>query len=247
MVRLIADNVALVSALGADTATIIGHDWGAPIAWSSAMLRPDVFTAVAGLSVPFAPPSELRPTTVMRAMAGDEEFYIEYFQDPGRAEAEIEADIRDWLLGFMFSISGDAPPPDPSGTVGTIPRGARMKDRFRRPDAMPAWLTETDLAMYTNEFERSGLRGPLNRYRNVDRDWEDLAAFRGARIDVPALFIGGDRDGPTVMGAPAIAAFDRTLPKLHRSLILKGCGHWTQQERPAEVNAALIDFFRSLP
>ncbi len=245
MVRLVADNVALVSVLGAGTATIIGHDWGAPIAWNSALLRPDVFTAVAGLSVPFAPPTDIRPTTRMRAMAGDEEFYIEYFQEPGRAEAEIEADIRDWLFGFMFSISGDAPPPDPSGTVGTIPRGARMKDRFRRPDTMPAWLTETDLAMYTNEFEHSGFRGPLNRYRNVDRDWEDFAAFRGAKIDVPALFIGGDRDGATVMGAPAIAAFERTLPKLHRSLILEGCGHWTQQERPTEVNAALIDFLRS--
>jgi pimeloyl-ACP methyl ester carboxylesterase len=100
--------------------------------------------------------------------------------------------------------------------------------------------------VYTNEFEHSGFRGPLNRYRNVDRDWEDLAAFRGARIDVPALFVGGDRDGPTVWGAPAIAAFATTLPKLHRSIILEGCGHWTQQERPTEVNEALVDFLRSL-
>ena len=248
MLRLVADNVGLVTALGAERAVIIGHDWGAPIAWNSAMLRPDVFTAVAGLSVPFSPPSELRPSTVMRAMAGDEEFYIEYFQEPGRAESEIEADIRDWLLGFMFSGSGDAPSPtDASGTIATIPRGAHMKDRFRRPDTMPAWLTDADLEVYTSEFEHSGLRGPLNRYRNVDSDWEDLAAFRGAKIDVPSLFIGGDRDGPTMWGATAIAAFGRTLPKLHRSLILEGCGHWTQQERPAEVNAALIDFLRSLP
>jgi pimeloyl-ACP methyl ester carboxylesterase len=246
MVRLVADNVGLVSSLGAETAIIIGHDWGAPIAWSSAMLRPDVFTAAAGLSVPFAPPSLIRPSIGMRAMAGDEEFYVEYFQEPGRAEAEIEADIRDWLLGFMFSGSGDAPPSGPSGTIATIPRGAKMKDRFRRPDTLPGWLTESDLAMYTEEFQHSGFRGPLNRYRNVDRDWEDLAAFRGAKINVPSLFIGGDRDGPTVWGAPAIAAFAQTLPKLHRSVILEGCGHWTQQERPAEVNAALIDFLRSL-
>ncbi len=247
MVRLVADNVGLVAALGAETAVIVGHDWGAPIAWNSAMLRPDVFTAVAGLSVPFSPPSQVRPTTAMRAMAGDEEFYIEYFQEPGRAEAEIEADIRDWLLGFMFSGSGDAPLPDPSkGTMATVPSGARMKDRFSRPDTMPAWLTDADLDVYTSEFEHGGLRGPLNRYRNVDRDWEDLAAFRGAKIDVPALFIGGDRDGPTVWGAPAIAAFEQTLPQLHRSIILEGCGHWTQQERPAEVNEALIDFLGSL-
>ncbi|MFN8024717.1 MAG: alpha/beta hydrolase [Acidimicrobiales bacterium] len=247
MVRLVADNVGLVSALGETTATIIGHDWGAPIAWNSAMLRPDVFTAVAGLSVPFAPPGEIRPSVAMRAMAGDEEFYVEYFQEPGRAEAEIEADVRGWLLGFMFSGSGDAPPPDPSkGTIATIPRGAKMRDRFSFPDPLPSWLTEADLDVYTSEFEHSGLRGPLNRYRNVDRDFEDLAAFRGARIDVPSLFIGGDRDGPTIWGAPAIAAFERTLPKLRGSTILPGCGHWTQQERPDEVNALLIDFLRSL-
>jgi len=247
MVRLVADNVALVGALGKEQATIIGHDWGAPIAWNSAMLRPDVFTAVAGLSVPFSPPSELQPSVAMRAMAGDEEFYVEYFQQPGRAEAEIEADVRDWLLGFMFTASGDAPPPDPSvGTVATIARGKQMKDRFHRPDPLPVWLTDADLDVYASEFEHTGLRGPLNRYRNVDRDWEDLAAWRGASIQVPALFIGGDRDGPTIWGMPAIANFERTLPRLHRSIILEGCGHWTQQERPNEVNDALIDFLRSL-
>ncbi len=247
MVRLVADNVGLVSALGEQHAVVVGHDWGAPIAWTSAMLRPDVFTAVAGLSVPFSPPSEHRPLAVMRAMAGDEEFYIEYFQEPGRAEAEIEADVRDWLRGFMFTASGDAPPPDPAqGTVATIPHGARMKDRFHRPDTLPAWLTEADIDVYASELEHSGFRGPLNRYRNVDRDWEDLAAWRGASIGVPALFVGGDRDGPTVWGAPAIAAFPQTLPKLHRSIILEGCGHWTQQERPDEVNEALLDFLGSL-
>ncbi|MCB0967519.1 MAG: alpha/beta hydrolase [Ilumatobacter sp.] len=247
MVRLVADNVAAVSALGADTAIIVGHDWGAPIAWTSALLRPDVFTAVAGLSVPYSPPSPMRPLEMMRALAGEEEFYVEYFQEPGRAEAEIEADVRDWLLGFMFTASGDAAPPDPSaGTIATIPRGGRMKDRFQRPDAMPAWLTDADLDVYASEFEHTGFRGALNRYRNVDRDWDDLAAWRGASIEVPALFVGGDRDGPTIWGGPAIAAFGTTLPKLHRSVILEGCGHWTQQERPDEVNAALVDFLGSV-
>jgi pimeloyl-ACP methyl ester carboxylesterase len=184
----------------------------------------------------------------MRAMAGDEEFYIEYFQEPGRAEAEIEADVREWLRGFMFTASGDAPRPDPAvGTVATIPHGARMQDRFHRPEALPGWLTEADLDVYASEFEHTGFRGPLNRYRNVDRDWEDLAAWRGASISVPALFVGGDRDGPTVWGAGAIAAFPQTLPKLRGSIILEGCGHWTQQERPDEVNEALLDFLGSLP
>lgn len=243
MVRLVADNVGLVAALGESQAVIVGHDWGAPIAWTSTLLRPDVFRAVAGLSVPFSPPGPVRPLQAMRQMGGDEEFYVEYFQEPGRAEAEIEADVRGWLRGFLFTASGDAPPPDPAvGTVATLAPGGQMRDRFADSGVLPAWLTDHDLDFYAGEFERSGFRGGLNRYRNVDRDWHDLAAWRGATIDVPSLFIGGDRDGPTVWGAPAIAAFDQTLPGLHRSLILEGCGHWTQQERPAEVNAALIDF-----
>jgi pimeloyl-ACP methyl ester carboxylesterase len=251
IIRKVADNVALVRALGESTgettAVIVGHDWGAPIAWTSAMLRPDVFRAVAGLSVPFNPPGDVRPSDAFRIMAGAEEFYIEYFQQPGRAEAEIEADVRQWLLGFTYTASGDAPPPDASGTVATVARGGLMKDRFRYPDAMPAWFTETDLDVYCAEFERSGFFGPLNRYRNVDRDWEDLAAYRGRVIEQPSMFIGGDKDGPTIWGAQSIARFGETLPALFRSIILEGCGHWTQQERAEEVNSALIDFLRSLP
>jgi pimeloyl-ACP methyl ester carboxylesterase len=246
MLRLVADNVGLVAALGEQQAVVVGHDWGAPIAWTSALLRPDIFIGVAGLSVPYSPPSEHRPLAVMRSLGGNEEFYIEYFQEPGRAEAEIEADVAGWVRGFLVTASGDAPPPGPEGTIATIPPGGQIKDRFHVPDELPSWLTEEDLAVYVQELEHSGFRGPLNRYRNIDRDWEDLAAWRGASINVPALFIGGDRDGPTVWGAGAIAAFDRTLPRLHRSIILEGCGHWTQQERPAEVNEALLDFLSTL-
>jgi pimeloyl-ACP methyl ester carboxylesterase len=247
MVQHVADNVGLVDALGEEQAVIVGHDWGAPIAWTSALLRPDVFRAVAGLSVPFSPPGTTRPTDVFRRMAGDEEFYIEYFQEPGRAEAEIERDVRTWLLGFYFSISGDAPPPKPGqGTVGTIPHGALMRDRFTLPAEMPAWLNAEELDVYVAEFERTGFTGGLNRYRNVDRDWEDLAAFRGRPIEVPALFIGGDRDGPTIWGRPAIDRFPETLPQLRASVILPGCGHWTQQERPREVNELLLEFLAGL-
>lgn len=248
MVRLVADNVGLVAALGEERAVVVGHDWGAPIAWTTALLRPDVFHAVAGLSVPFSPPASVSPMVLMRELGGAEEFYVEYFQEPGRAEREIEANVREWLLGFYFTASGDAPPPDPAvGTIGTIPTGGRMRDRMHLPSEMPDWLTDGDLDVYVGEFERTSFRGGLNRYRNVHRDWEDLAAFRGRRIEVPALFVGGDRDGPTILGAAAIEAFHETLPKLHRSIILEGCGHWTQQERPAEVDEALLDFLAALP
>jgi pimeloyl-ACP methyl ester carboxylesterase len=246
MLQHVADNVLLVEALGERQAVIVGHDWGAPIAWNSALLRPDVFRAVAGLSVPYSPNGETRPSDAFRRMGGDEEFYIEYFQQPGRAEAELEQDVRRWLLGFYFTISGDGLQFTGSGTVATIPRGAQMRDRFTYPDEMPAWLTEEDLDVYAGEFERTGFTGGLNRYRNVDRDWEDLSAFRGCPIQVPALFIGGSKDGPTIWGQAAIERFPQTLPKLHRSIVLEGCGHWTQQERPDEVNEALLDFLAAV-
>ena len=247
MTQMVLDNVELVHALGATEAIVVGHDWGAPIAWSSALLRPDVFRAVAGLSVPYSPPGDARPSDAFRLIAGAEEFYIEYFQEPGRAETEIEVDVRRWLLGFYFTLSGDAGAPQPGeSTVALVAPGTKLGDRFKFPDAMPPWLSDDDLEVYAGEFERSGFTGALNRYRNVDRDWEDLSIFRGQPITVPALFVGGDRDGPTLWGMPSIEQFSATLPRLHRSIILSGCGHWTQQERPTEVNDALLDFLGSV-
>jgi pimeloyl-ACP methyl ester carboxylesterase len=189
----------------------------------------------------------VRPSVAWKVFAGNEEFYQEYFQQPGRAEAEIEADVRAWLRGFYFTASGDAPPFDPGqGSIATVPCGGQMRDRMVQPDVLPAWLTEADLDVYVGEFERTGFTGGLNRYRNVDRDWEDFAAFAGLPIAVPALFVGGSRDGVTIWGAAAIERFPQTVPQLRRSVILDGCGHWTQQERPAEVNAELLGFLQSL-
>jgi pimeloyl-ACP methyl ester carboxylesterase len=121
-----------------------------------------------------------------------------------------------------------------------------MRDHFVYPERMPDWLTEADLDVYASEFEHSGFFGPLCRYRNVDRDWEDLAAFADQPITLPALFIGGDRDGPTIWGAPAIERFSETLPQLFKAEILAGCGHWTQQERPNETNRLLIEFLNAI-
>lgn len=246
MMLHVGDNVGLVHALGEETAVVVGHDWGAPIAWNSALVRPDVFRAVAGLSVPFNPVGPMKPSEAFRLLGGEDEFYIEYFSHEGVAEAEIERDVRRWLLGFYFSISGDTPSPGDGGPLWLIPHGHEISERFHFPATMPAWLSDVDLDVYVGEFERSGLRGGLNRYRNVDRDWADFQAYAGRVIDVPALFIGGERDGPTLLGAGAIAKFPRTLPRLHRSIILEGCGHWTQQERPDEVNEAVLDFLGSL-
>jgi pimeloyl-ACP methyl ester carboxylesterase len=246
MVTMVGDIVGAVSALGEESAFIVGHDWGSPITANSCLLRPDVFRGMALLSVPYSARSSTNPLKAMRAMAGDQEFYIEYFQQPGRAEAEIEADVRSWLLGFYFTASGDAPPPEPGKSMATVEPGGELRDHLVVPEKLPAWLTEDDLELYAGEFERTGFTGGLNRYRNVERDWYDLAAFHGRPITVPSLFIGGDRDGPTVWGAGAIAQFHRTLTDLRGSHILPGCGHWTQQERADDVNSLLIDFFRKL-
>ena len=121
-----------------------------------------------------------------------------------------------------------------------------MRDRFPVTDVLPDWLTDEDLEFYVQEFERTGFRGPLNRYRNVDRDWQDLQPWRDAPITVPSLFIGGEFDGPTMSGGRAIARFPDTLPGLRGSYILPGCGHWIQQERADEVNRLVVDWLKSL-
>jgi pimeloyl-ACP methyl ester carboxylesterase len=214
---------------------VVGHDWGSPIAATSALVRPDVFTAVGLLSVPYTPRSSVRPTDAFARAGGDEEFYVSYFQQPGRAEAEIEPDVRSWLRGFYTALAADA-------NVFSIPHGARMRDRF--PDAatpLPPWLSKADFDVYAAEFERTGMTGALNRYRNVDRDWEDLAAWDGATIGQPAIYIAGTRDASTAWLAEAIEAQATTLPGLRGSHLLEG-GHCVQQERPEDVNRLLIDW-----
>lgn len=246
MLAHVSDNLGVVGALEERTAVVVGHDWGSPIAASSALLRPDVFRALALLSVPYSPRGRSRPTEAFARMGGNEEFYINYFQQPGRAEAEIEEDVASWLLGFYVGASGQAVAPPGGGSIATVAPGGRLRDRFVLPDTLPAWLSQEDLDMYVGEFERSGFTGGLSRYRNVDRDWEDLAVWSDRPIEVPSLFIGGDRDGPTLWGAAAIARFEQTLPGLRGSHVLAGCGHWTQQERPAEVNELLLGFLGGL-
>jgi pimeloyl-ACP methyl ester carboxylesterase len=241
MVRHVADNVRLAEALGVEDVVIVGHDWGAPISWCSALLRPDLFSALALLSVPYAPPSVQPPTKVFAELFGDDaEFYMNYFQEPGRADAEAEEDVRGWITGFYYGGAAGAPPE--ATRFAVVPKGARMKDLLVQPEGEMPWLPAEDLDVYVAEFERTGLTGGLNRYRNLDRDWADLAAFRGRPITVPTLFIGGDHDGPTVWGAQAIARFPETLPALRGSHILEGCGHWIQQEKPDDVNRLLLEF-----
>ena len=237
----VADAVGVLDALGEETAVVIGHDWGAPMAWNCTILEPDRFRAVAGLSVPFLPRGAAPPVQTMKKLFGERFFYIIYFQEPGVAEAELEADVRRSIRMFMYAASGDAPE---GWATEQKPATAKFLEGMPEPDELPAWLTEEDLDYYTAEFERTGFRGGLNRYRNMDRDWEELPQLAGAKVQQPALFISGERDG--VRSFTNADAMQEHMPNLREMVTLPGCGHWTQQERPAEVNEELIAFLRDL-
>jgi pimeloyl-ACP methyl ester carboxylesterase len=172
-------------------------------------------------------------------------FYQAYFQREGVAEAEAEADVRAFLRKFYYAISGDAP-------VGSWPSDktadANLLDGLIDPDPFPAWLTQADLDYYTAEFQASGLRGPINRYRNHERDFEWHQQFKDLRIEQPAFFISGTRDLAFNMmgGADPIEIMRRHVPNLQVAEVLEGCGHWTQQERAAEVTDRLIPWLKAL-
>jgi epoxide hydrolase A/B len=249
--HLVGDMVGLLDALGAESAAIVGHDWGAPVAWHAALLRPDRFRGVIGLSVPFRPRGQVRPTSVM-PQTNDALFYQLYFQESGVAETELERDVRLSLRRILYSGSGDVPRRAPTisnpDAVGMVPRRGGFLSRTVDPGTLPSWLSEADVDFYAGEFARAGFRGGLNWYRNIDRNWELLAPFAGAPVTVPALYVAGDRD--LVLGFRGmdqlILNLSKFVPKLRGTIMLSGCGHWTQQERPREVNTAMIDFLRRL-
>lgn len=245
VVHHVGDLVGLLDEMGTAAAAVVGHDWGAPVAWSAAAWRPDRFAAVASLSVPWSNPTPEPPVALMRAVFGDQWFYFLYFQEPGVAEAELDADPAEFLRGFFHTLSGDAPGDSLRGLTGG--EGSGIIDRLVQPDAPAAWLTGDDVAYYAAEFERTGFRGGLSWYRCADLTWELSRAWADVRVHQPALFIAGERDAVLAMTGGAVEAMAETVPGLQRSLILPGCGHWTQQERPTEVNEALLDFLADIP
>jgi pimeloyl-ACP methyl ester carboxylesterase len=235
----VGDMVALVAALGEKQAVIVGHDWGAPVAWHAAMFRPDIFPAVAGLSVPPPFRGRARPLDTLRE-SGIINFYWQYFQTPGIAEAEFERDVAltmRTLLGRGFS--------DPAASL-FIEDGKGFLGEARADRPLPNWLSETDLSYFSAAYVESGFRGGLNWYRNIDRNWELTAPWQDAQIRQPSLFIAGSNDAVItgLIGAKRVADMERVLPNLRQKLIVEGAGHWIQQERAAEVNAALIGFLK---
>ena len=244
ILNLAGDIVGLVNSLGVESAVIVGHDWGAPVAWNSALLRPDIFRAIALLSVPYFPRSATRPTEMLKAIAGDQHFYQLYFQEPGKVEQELEADPRRSMAMILYSASGDAPRDGEFSFL--FPRNKKFIETLALPDKLPAWLTEADLDFFTGEFKRTGFRGGVNWYRNTDRNWELTPFLDGAMLRQPSMFAAGEYDvvGKMIPGGYEMA--HTFTPNLKKKVIIPGAGHWVQQERPHEINQLLIEFLKSL-
>lgn len=240
-VEVMRDIIGLIPALGYETAVVFGHDWGAPTAWGCALNYPQQVTAVGVLSVPYSARSPVQPMPAMREAFKGQFFYQLYFFEPGAAEAEFEADIRTALKKFLIMGAG--------GTdLSALPQKGPDDDMLSglpNPDTLPDWLSAADLDFYAAEFSRSGMRGPLNYYRNHDLTWE-LTADAPTHIHQPAMFVAGEQDGVIMMAAQALKDMPNYVKDLRINRLLPGIGHWTQQEAPDEVNAAMLEFLQEV-
>ncbi len=244
MKELASDVAAAIDALGGGRAILFGHDWGAPIVWNTALLYPDKVSAVAGLSVPYIPRGEVAFLKIAEKIYADRFFYQLYFQQEGVAERELEADTAATLRKIYFMISGDN-----RQTGGFAkPAYAGMLDGLTDPDPFPAWLSDADLRIYTAAFEKSGFRGPLNRYRAQNIDFDELAPLKGKPIAQPACFIAGAGD-PVRHFVPGVDTYTRAgdaCTDFRGATLLPEIGHWVQQEAPDATNAALSQFLSKL-
>jgi pimeloyl-ACP methyl ester carboxylesterase len=240
-VEIVNDIIGLIPALGHEKAVVIGHDWGAPTAWSCALNHPDVVRAVGALSVPFMPRSPVQPMPAMRAAFKGQFFYQLYFWEPGVAEAEFEKDIRMALKKFLTMAGGE------TDLTKLTPKkeGDDLLSSLTAPETLPPWLSEEDLDFYAGEFARSGMRGPLNYYRNHDLTWE-LTKGAPTTIAQPAFFVAGTHDGVVMMAGEAIKAMPTYVTDLRVSTMIPGIGHWTQQEAPDAVNQTILAFLKEL-
>jgi pimeloyl-ACP methyl ester carboxylesterase len=242
VVALCGDVVGLLDDVGAERAVIVGHDWGAVVAWSLPLLHPGRVSGVVGMSVPPIPRPPAPPTHIWRTAFGENFFYILYFQEPGVADADLARDTATTMrrmLGGLRASEGEAAmvrmaKPGPEGFV----------DRLPEVEALPDWLTKAELDHYIAEFSRTGFTGPLNWYRNFDRNWELTADTPASTIDAPSLFIAGSAD-PVLSFTPRDRVSDLVKGD-YRAVLLDGAGHWLQQERPDHVNRELLTFLSGL-
>ncbi len=247
ILHLVGDMVDLVRTLGEDRCVVVGHDWGAAVAWHCALMRPDLFTAVAGLSVPFQPRRPKGPPTAAMAAlskrAGRGDLYISRFQ-PDDAHAAFDADPAAALRKMFYAYDGATPPERQS--TGFLPEGVGLTESIVDDPTLPPWMGEAHFAEYVAAFAAGGFRGPVDWYRNLDANWADTAFLQDARIRVPGAFVVGERDPVRHYAGPHEAGLKDWIPDLRMQAVIPGAGHWIQQERPDEVNAFLLDFLRGL-
>ena len=242
IVHLTGDLLGLLDDIGEERAVFVGHDWGAIVVWQLALLAPERVAGVVGMSVPFLPRGPMPPTRLMRQVMGDSFFYMLYFQEPGVADADLGRDPAATMTRMLAGLppaGGGAP--DPAALAGD---GRGFVERLPVPDGLPGWLRRDELDHYIDEFTRTGFTGALNWYRNLDRNWEVTAHLAGAKVEVPALFVGGSADPVLLMTPPAL--MDGWLTDPRGAVLIDGAGHWVQQERPDEVNAALVGFVEAV-
>ena len=239
--HLTDDLLGVLDELGRERAVFVGHDWGALVVWSLALLHPDRVAGVAGMSVPFLPRAPMPPTQLLGQLFAGRFFYILYFQPPGPADADLGRDPATTMRRLLVSPGDPAVMTDPTISADD---GRGFVDRFPEPDGLPPWLAQDELDHYVEEFSRTGFTGGLNWYRNLDRNWGLTEHVAGAHVKVPSLFIGGSLDPVLAWNPPSV--MDGLLDDHRGTVLVEGAGHWVQQERPDEVNAALVDFLAGL-
>ena len=247
MIQLTSDVVGLIDALGEENAILMGHDWGAPICWNTAVLQPDRVSAVAGLSVPYFQRGEMSSIERWKRMYEGKFFYQLYFQEEGVAEAELEADVRRSLKKVYYLYSGDPTQEDRQALFSKGP-ASTLLEGIPTPDPFPDWLTDEDLDYFVDAFTQSGFRGPLNRYRAQQRDWELLPQLSDLTVDQPSYFIAGALDAVRtfIPGVDMYANPGANCTDFRGATIIEGEGHWIQQEAPNQVNHALLGFLADL-
>ncbi len=242
IIHLTDDLLGILDAEGIERAVFVGHDWGSMVVWSMAQLHPERVAGVVGMSVPFNRRSPAPPLQLMRNLFGDNFFYMLYFQEPGVADAELGADAAMTMRKMLCGVKME-PGAMPDASM-FAPEGGGFVDRMPEPDGLPDWLTQEELDFYSQEFTRTGFTGGINWYRNLDRNWELTPQLDGKGVEVPSMFIGGTQD-PVILMAPPGAA-ERYLADHRGTVMVSDAGHWVQQEKPEEVNAALIGFLNEI-